>query len=128
LVALSKKLNLAPAVDLEGIASDTAGYSGADLQAVMYNAHLEVVHASIDASTVDQNDGGAVVIGNGKGKGKAKGKGKEGVSEPVDKGQRWRQVAPTEEAKGTEAEKMALSSRVSSIAVHRSPSIPTDNM
>lgn len=28
----------------------TEGYSGADLQALVYNAHLQVIHATIDAS------------------------------------------------------------------------------
>jgi peroxin-1 len=31
------------------VARQTAGYSGADLQAVVYNAHLEVVHDQISA-------------------------------------------------------------------------------
>ena len=52
LLALSKKLNLSPKV-LEGpihheslseVARRTEGYSGADLQAVIYNAHLEAIH------------------------------------------------------------------------------------
>jgi len=38
-------------VDLEEIARLTKGYSGADLQALVYNAHLQVVHASIDTSS-----------------------------------------------------------------------------
>ncbi|CAK5281813.1 unnamed protein product [Mycena citricolor] len=41
------KVTLSPAVDLKEIALETDGYSGADLQALLYNAHLEVVHASI---------------------------------------------------------------------------------
>ena len=50
--ALSKKLHLDPHLtssagsgrDLTEIAQRTEGYSGADLQAVMYNAHLEAIH------------------------------------------------------------------------------------
>ena len=50
--ALSKKLKLDPAIlsssrnhqDLHEIACRTDGYSGADLQAVIYNAHLEAIH------------------------------------------------------------------------------------
>ena len=50
--ALSKKLHLDAALtssagsgrDLAEIAQRTEGYSGADLQAVMYNAHLEAIH------------------------------------------------------------------------------------
>ena len=35
-------------VDLENVAASTEGFSGADLQALLYNAHLEVIHESID--------------------------------------------------------------------------------
>lgn len=50
--ALSKKLKIDPEVldghgyqqDLSEIAHRTEGYSGADLQAVVYNAHLEAIH------------------------------------------------------------------------------------
>lgn len=35
-------------VDLKEVAAATEGFSGADLQALLYNAHLEVVHESID--------------------------------------------------------------------------------
>lgn len=52
LQALSKKLSIAPYIldnsDRQGslryVAARTAGYSGADLQAVIYNAHLEAIH------------------------------------------------------------------------------------
>ena len=52
LQALSKKLNIAAhilrgtnrSVSLTEIARRTGGYSGADLQAVIYNAHLEAIH------------------------------------------------------------------------------------
>jgi peroxin-1 len=36
-----------PSVNLEKIAAVTKGYSGADLQAVVYNAHLEGVHDAL---------------------------------------------------------------------------------
>lgn len=44
--AVSKKLNLNDEVHarIDEIASRTNGYSGADLQAVVYNAHLEAIH------------------------------------------------------------------------------------
>lgn len=42
---------MAPSVDFEEIARLTEGYSGADLQSLVYNAHLQVVHASIDATS-----------------------------------------------------------------------------
>ncbi|KAK4694951.1 peroxin-1, partial [Lecanoromycetidae sp. Uapishka_2] len=52
LQALGKKLSLAPYIvdgsdrhhSLLEVASRTTGYSGADLQAVIYNAHLEAIH------------------------------------------------------------------------------------
>lgn len=40
-------------MQLEEIAGATEGYSGADLQALLYNAHLEVVHSSIAATPLD---------------------------------------------------------------------------
>lgn len=51
LKAVSKKLRLNPSLvvadnaeSLSEVARRTRGYSGADLQAVMYNAHLEAIH------------------------------------------------------------------------------------
>lgn len=32
---------------MDEVAASTDGYSGADLQALLYNAHLEVIHASL---------------------------------------------------------------------------------
>ncbi|KAJ9655151.1 Peroxisome biosynthesis protein pex1 [Neophaeococcomyces mojaviensis] len=44
--AVSTKLHLMPEVEakLSSIAERTEGFSGADLQALMYNAHLEAIH------------------------------------------------------------------------------------
>lgn len=44
--AVSKKLKLSVEVEsrVDEIASRTEGYSGADIQAVVYNAHLEAIH------------------------------------------------------------------------------------
>ena len=44
LEALSRKLQLADDVDLYSLAERTVNYTGADLQAMLYNAHLEAVH------------------------------------------------------------------------------------
>ncbi|KAI5297695.1 hypothetical protein KEM56_004607, partial [Ascosphaera pollenicola] len=47
--AVSGKLNLSDEVKsrLDDIASRTEGYSGADLQAIVYNAHLEAIHDAL---------------------------------------------------------------------------------
>ena len=44
--AVSEKLHLQPSISLRlaEIAAQTEGFSGADLQALMYNAHLEAIH------------------------------------------------------------------------------------
>jgi len=43
-------------VDLNDVAAATEGFSGADLQALLYSAQLEVVHESIDMeSSPDQS-------------------------------------------------------------------------
>ncbi|KAF9221776.1 AAA-domain-containing protein [Gyrodon lividus] len=52
LKAVSRKVTLGSSVDLDEIARLADGYSGADLQALIYNAHLQVVHASIDGMPV----------------------------------------------------------------------------
>ena len=41
---------------MEAIAQDTEGFSGADLQALIYNAHLEVVHEAIAATRSDSGE------------------------------------------------------------------------
>ena len=65
LQALSKKLNIAAHIlrgtnrniSLTEIARRTGGYSGADLQAVIYNAHLEAIHDLLgDHSASGTND------------------------------------------------------------------------
>jgi peroxin-1 len=47
--ALSRKLTLAEDVDLYSLAERTPNHTGADLQAMLYNAHLEAVHAVISS-------------------------------------------------------------------------------
>ncbi|KAF8627831.1 hypothetical protein AX15_004249 [Amanita polypyramis BW_CC] len=51
LKAISRKVSMSSEIDLEEIAAATEGYSGADLQALLYNAHLAVVHDSIDVES-----------------------------------------------------------------------------
>lgn len=53
--AIARKVHLHPDVDLDKWATRTEGFSGADLQALLYNAHLEAIHESIAA--VEEKDG-----------------------------------------------------------------------
>jgi SpoVK/Ycf46/Vps4 family AAA+-type ATPase len=57
--AIAQKLVLSPDIKLEEVAKATKGFSGADLQALLYNAHLEVVHTAISAAVPvrDQKNG-----------------------------------------------------------------------
>ncbi|KAJ1019075.1 hypothetical protein NDA18_006225 [Ustilago nuda] len=48
--AIARKVKLGEEVDLEKWADRTDGFSGADLQALLYNAHLEAIHESITAA------------------------------------------------------------------------------
>ncbi|WFC94586.1 Peroxisome biosynthesis protein pex1 [Malassezia brasiliensis] len=45
--AISRKVHVHPSVNLAHWAERTAGFSGADLQALLYNAHLETINASL---------------------------------------------------------------------------------
>ncbi|KAK2755508.1 Peroxisome biosynthesis protein pex1 [Arachnomyces sp. PD_36] len=58
--ALSKKLKLSDEVlsHIDDIAHRTEGYSGADLQAVVYNAHLESIHDILDDRSTPVQSGG----------------------------------------------------------------------
>lgn len=47
LQALSRKMHVGHDVDLQELAERTEGFTGADLQAVLYNAHLEAIHDAI---------------------------------------------------------------------------------
>ncbi|GAA5966735.1 hypothetical protein JCM3765_000928, partial [Sporobolomyces pararoseus] len=49
--ACSRKLHLSPSISLEEFAKLTQGYSGADLQALMYNAHLDAIHTGLNAAS-----------------------------------------------------------------------------
>ncbi|KAJ9118613.1 hypothetical protein QFC22_003833 [Naganishia vaughanmartiniae] len=46
--AVSRKISLDSSVDLEEYVDSTQGFSGADLQALIYNAQLEAVHDIVD--------------------------------------------------------------------------------
>lgn len=41
-------MEVEPSVDLAALAALTEGFSGADLQALMYNAHLDSVHSALE--------------------------------------------------------------------------------
>ncbi|TFY68057.1 hypothetical protein EVG20_g3702 [Dentipellis fragilis] len=55
LQAHARKVPISPSVDFASLAEMTEGYSGADLQALLYNAHLDVVHASIKDIAIDKS-------------------------------------------------------------------------
>ncbi|ODO01366.1 hypothetical protein I350_06185 [Cryptococcus amylolentus CBS 6273] len=67
LEAVVKKggVELGVEVDLEEIVRRTDGFSGADLQAVIYNAHLEVVHGSFEQDVEKGEKDKTLVNGTG---------------------------------------------------------------
>ncbi|KAF2832149.1 AAA-domain-containing protein [Ophiobolus disseminans] len=75
--AVTRKLNLAPALlesttsgsNLREIARRTEGYSGADLQAVVYNAQLEAIHDVLGDTDLAAESAGAKKNGGPKEKG-----------------------------------------------------------
>lgn len=56
LETISRKVPMAPDVDLNHYVEVTEGFSGADLQALIYNAHLEVVHSSLEKSAHQKSE------------------------------------------------------------------------
>lgn len=75
LQAISKKLKLDPAVmdatgpqSLQEVARNTEGYSGADLQAVMYNAHLDAIHDVLGPTDTATQDFGKKKSENSRGR------------------------------------------------------------
>jgi len=60
LIAVVRKMTVSPTVDFDEIASRTDGFSGADLQALLYNAHLDVIHSSM-SETPSISSGQAVL-------------------------------------------------------------------
>jgi peroxin-1 len=48
---------LSPSISLEEFAKLTQGYSGADLQALMYNAHLDAIHTGLNAASEEAGEG-----------------------------------------------------------------------
>lgn len=77
--AVTNKLKIAPGIldgeddaghNLKEVAKRTQGYSGADLQAVMYNAHLEAIHDVLGPADMEQE------LGQGKSKDGSKNSGR----------------------------------------------------
>lgn len=58
--ALSRKLEISENVDIEELAERTSKYTGADLQALLYNAHLEAVHNVISMQSENPVNGNDV--------------------------------------------------------------------
>jgi peroxin-1 len=50
LLAAARKVRLDGGIDMHALAQQTEGYTGADLQALIYNAQLDAIHATIDTS------------------------------------------------------------------------------
>ena len=107
---MSKKVNVSPDIDWDALASASEGYSGADLQAVIYNAHLDVVHRTLEEKRV-----------GGDKKGKRKGKAKEGSEEEVQGSEKKSQYVifggDKDTAPRSKAEEDALQKRVWDIRV-----------
>lgn len=115
--SIARKLHLAPTVDLEQLAEDTEGFSGADLQALVYNAHLDVVHSVLNAPEEEEAKGKGKdkdkVDVKGKGKAKAVENGSATPPPPAEVvGPVYRQLQP-EEAPTTSANRAAFAERVS---------------
>ncbi|KAF9460743.1 P-loop containing nucleoside triphosphate hydrolase protein [Collybia nuda] len=53
LEAVSQKVTITSSINFGDLAGATEGYSGADLQALVYNAHLEAVHATITSASLN---------------------------------------------------------------------------
>lgn len=89
LKAVTRKLHVAPSVldtssageNLREIAQRTEGLSGADLQAVVYNAQLEAIHDALgDIDSLGENDGTAAAANDKKKDGKNGNKSSAGSS------------------------------------------------
>jgi peroxin-1 len=124
--AVSKKLHVEPSVlegegaqTLEEVAKRTEGYSGADLQAVMYNAHLEAIHDVLgNASEAANQDFGKRKAGSSAGRG---GKGQQAQEFDYF---RYGSTNPTEEtpapsAAAMAAERAQIAARLSALQLAR---------
>lgn len=115
---------MSPTVDYDELAADTDGLSGADLQALVYNAHLDVVHSVLnkpEEEPVANGKGKGKAVDNGKGKGKAVDSELNGSAapEPVNKTP-YRQLQPAE-VPITSAAKAAFTERIETIVSSTTP-------
>ncbi|KAI8911119.1 P-loop containing nucleoside triphosphate hydrolase protein [Gorgonomyces haynaldii] len=53
---ISQKIPLSPDLDLQQLATQTEGYTGADMQGVLYNAQLLSIHESMQSVEITQSD------------------------------------------------------------------------
>ncbi|KAI9099453.1 P-loop containing nucleoside triphosphate hydrolase protein [Phlyctochytrium arcticum] len=91
LQAVAGKLDLEPTIDLPDLAAETDGFSGADLQALLYNAQVEAVHSVLDAT------------------------GSSGGEKREDEGVEFVVVREREEVDMTAAERGAVAKRIESL-------------
>ena len=102
---VSQKISVAPNVDWDALAEATEGFSGADLQALVYNAHLEAITSSLETSKNSSDR---------KGKGKAREDGAAVSSTEEEKPIQYFVVGREDgNAPRSKAEENALQQRVS---------------
>ncbi|KAJ3333974.1 Peroxisome biosynthesis protein pex1 [Blyttiomyces sp. JEL0837] len=103
LQAVSKKMVLSPEIDLRQVAQKLEGFSGADLQGLLYSANLEAIHENLHLTDV----------------GAASKKG-DGASDEADV--QFRVVRPVdEEGAMSNAERSRLKERILKMEQNRSP-------
>ncbi|KAK9365715.1 P-loop containing nucleoside triphosphate hydrolase protein [Lipomyces kononenkoae] len=66
--AISRTVELGDGIDLEDLAIQTEGFSGADLQALIYNAHLAAVHEVVEERHGSNNEVSTASHGHDNGK------------------------------------------------------------
>jgi peroxin-1 len=87
-------------VDLAVLAAQSDGFSGADLQAMVYNAHLDVVHQSITSSS-------SLAAKPGK---------ESSIKQEQEQGWKYRQIAPPQTEEDTNAARAEMDKKVSFVS------------
>ncbi|KAK5164133.1 Peroxisome biosynthesis protein pex1 [Saxophila tyrrhenica] len=118
--AVSKRLKVDPEIvdaehgrSLKAVAGQTEGYSGADLQAVVYNAHLEAIH-----DLLGPGDNAAQDFGKKKGSGAGKG-GKQQDFSYFRLGGEEKDAAAPQSAATLAAERTQLAAKINAMQVAR---------